>query len=124
MSKLALGADVVASLTADFAAHGPAVIAQVRQSDPANYLTFVARILPKDLQLATAQDRGDLSPEDWRIFIEVLRALKASIPNVDDMQPGKVFHFLVAAIAAYKPRRLEHKKTKNAIRTTQKQEIS
>jgi hypothetical protein len=110
--KQALGDDVITNLAADFAAHGAAVLAQVRQSDPANYLRFVASVLPKDFQIATTQPPGDLSSADWAVVRDVFLAIKQAIPDVNARAPGEVLRFVVAAIGAYTPRLVEHQKDK------------
>jgi hypothetical protein len=111
-SKQALGDDVIANLTADFATHGAAVLARVRQSDPTNYLRFVASVLPRDFQIATAQHPGELSPADWAVVRDVFLAIKQAIPDANARVPGEVLRFVVAAIDAYRPRLVEHKKAK------------
>jgi hypothetical protein len=115
MSKRALGDDVISNLAADFAAHGAAVLARVRQSDPANYLKFVASCLPKEFSIATTQNPGDMSSADWALVRELFLAIRQAIPDANAQAPGTVLRFVAAAIDAYQPRRVEHKKAKRKI---------
>src|SRR5262245_23589977 len=50
-SKDKISEEFVAALAADFAKHGIAVIAKVRQRAPAVYLRIVADLVPKDFNL-------------------------------------------------------------------------
>jgi hypothetical protein len=46
-----LGEAFVASIYEDWQKHGPAAIAKVRETRPADYLKVIASILPKDLNM-------------------------------------------------------------------------
>lgn len=52
-SRNKLGEDFLSALQADFAEHGPATIAKVREDRPHEYLKVVASILPKELNVKT-----------------------------------------------------------------------
>jgi len=46
-----LGEEFIGALYEDFEQHGPAVIAQVRQERPHEYLKVIAGILPRELKI-------------------------------------------------------------------------
>jgi len=50
-SRNQLGEDFISALQADFKAHGTEVIAEVRETKPADYLKVVASILPKEVNV-------------------------------------------------------------------------
>lgn len=58
-SRNKLGEKFVADLLADWSEHGPAVIAEVRQTQPSAYLRVVASILPRELKVSTSSDLPD-----------------------------------------------------------------
>ncbi|MFC4296184.1 hypothetical protein ACFO0A_14080 [Novosphingobium tardum] len=54
---------LLATIEADFAEHGPNVLAKLREDDPASYLRIVASLVPRDLVLKREQepDFSDMS---------------------------------------------------------------
>lgn len=59
----------------DFEAHGPAVIARVRDEKPDQYLKVIASILPKDINL-NVNPIGEMTDDE---LIERIRKLDATI---------------------------------------------
>jgi hypothetical protein len=51
-----LSADFVAALQADWAEHGPEVIQRIRQDNPVKYGELIARLVPMDANLSSAND--------------------------------------------------------------------
>ncbi|WP_143149275.1 DUF5681 domain-containing protein [Hyphomicrobium sp. CS1BSMeth3] len=73
-SRNKLGEDFLSALQADFAEHGPATIAKVREDRPHEYLKVVASILPKELNVKTSPLEG-LSDEELEESIQFLRKM-------------------------------------------------
>lgn len=73
-SRNKLGEDFLSALQADFAEHGPATIAKVREERPHEYLKFVASLLPKELNVKTSPLEG-LSDEELEDSIQFLRRM-------------------------------------------------
>lgn len=74
-SRNKLGEDFIHALQQDFAVHGKAAIATVREKKPDQYLKVIASILPKDINL-NVNDLGDMSDDD---LIRRIRTLDATI---------------------------------------------
>lgn len=57
---------LLATIEADFAEHGPDVLAKLREDDPAAYLRIVASLVPRDLVLKREQepDFSDMSDDE------------------------------------------------------------
>jgi hypothetical protein len=69
LSELALQA-----LRDDFELHGPAVIEQVRRERPHHYLSIVASLLPRQLQVERTSPFSDLTDEELEQLEAYLRA--------------------------------------------------
>ena len=72
LSELALKA-----LRDDFELYGPSVIAQVRETKPHHYLSIVASLLPRQLQVERSSPLADLTDEELAMIEETLRAGRA-----------------------------------------------
>ncbi len=54
-----LGEAFVSALHDDFAEHGVAALAKVREDDPATYMRVIAGLLPKEFKIETTSDLTD-----------------------------------------------------------------
>jgi hypothetical protein len=75
-SRNKLGELFVSHLYADWQAHGEAVIARVRDEEPAVYLRVVAGLLPKRVELDPAP-LSEISDDDLTAAIVAIRAARA-----------------------------------------------
>lgn len=66
-----LGEDFLAALYRDFAEHGAAVIAQVRQENPAAYLRIIAALMPKEVHVSEGGAFDDVTDAELRALIEL-----------------------------------------------------
>jgi hypothetical protein len=73
-AKKTLGDDFLAAVRADFRAHGPGVIAEVRADKPDQYLKIVLSVLPRDFN-ATINQLDGLSDDEIRSRIRTLEAV-------------------------------------------------
>jgi hypothetical protein len=74
LSELAL-----AALGADFAEFGPAVIKEVRETEPKAYLQIVASLLPKQLHVERTSVLGELTDQEFELLGEHLAAVRARL---------------------------------------------
>ena len=63
----------------DFAEHGKAVIEQVRRERPHHYLSIVASLLPRQLQVERSSPFSDISDEELQQIEELLTASRAKL---------------------------------------------
>jgi hypothetical protein len=77
------GTDVLAALAADFAQHGPAVIAAIRAEKPIEYLKLLASLLPKEPPPPAPDPIDGLTDDELAACIAELRAQIAA-----DRQPA------------------------------------
>jgi len=61
----------------DFFEHGAAVIAQVRRERPHHYLSIIASLMPRQLNVERSSPLSDLSDEELHQLEEMLAALRA-----------------------------------------------
>ena len=73
-TKKTLGDDFLAAVRADFRAHGPGVIAEVRADKPDQYLKIVLSVLPRDFD-AAVNHLDALSDEEIRSRIRSLETV-------------------------------------------------
>lgn len=67
-----LGEAFLDAMSADFETHGTAIIAKVRETEPAQYLKIVASLLPR--QIALAPNAFDGVPDDeLHALVEAVR---------------------------------------------------
>lgn len=72
-SRNKLGEAFLAAMHADFQAHGQAVIVEVRETNPSQYLKVIASILPKQFEL-DASALGQFSDEHLAQLVTALDA--------------------------------------------------
>lgn len=63
-SRNKLAESFLSALSADFDAHGAAVIERVRTEDPSTYLRVTANILPKELNVAVERTARELNDDE------------------------------------------------------------
>jgi hypothetical protein len=71
----------MAHLLDDWTAHGPSVLARVRQDDPSTYLRVAFNTIPKDVQIAIEQRNGPLDTNEMRLMrrlVDMIDAVGAS----------------------------------------------
>jgi hypothetical protein len=101
-SKNRLSEKTYEELANDFQEHGADAIRIVRMTEPASYLRFVASVLPKEMELAVhAHQVGGIDPEDMPILIELLKAAKEALPNINQRQPGEVMRTMTDALRLF-----------------------
>jgi hypothetical protein len=72
----------------DFAEHGPAVIKQVREMRPHHYLSIVASLLPRQVQMEKLSPFADISDEELQQIEEMLAASRAKlVQQLDSEKP-------------------------------------
>src|SRR6516225_995086 len=87
-SRTAFSAAFMRDLAEVWAEHGKATMLHTAKLNPEVFFATCARLIPKDVELTVRQTYSvDLDPAD----LEILRALKAAIPDAGDRQPGDVF---------------------------------
>lgn len=74
-SRNKLGEAFIEAMHEDFEAHGPVVIARVRDEKPDQYLKVIASILPKDINL-NVNPIGEMTDDE---LIQRIRNLDATI---------------------------------------------
>jgi hypothetical protein len=79
----------VADLLTDWTAHGPEVLARVRQTDPATYLRVAFTVIPKDVALTVEQTGpGNLNASLWSRLRPILDLIERHAPA--DADPAEV----------------------------------
>jgi len=91
-------ASFLADLAEVWAEHGKATMLRTVASNPETFFATCARLLPKDVELTIRQNySGGLDEID----LQILRAIRDSIPNVNEMQPQAVLEYTLDAIRAH-----------------------
>ena len=84
-SRNKLTEDFLKALSDDFEQHGKGVIATVREEEPAKYLTVVAQLVPKDVDVNIKG--GEIFEKLWRLIGEDA----ASLPD-EEGDNADAFH--------------------------------
>ncbi len=87
-SRNKLGEAFILALADDFEAHGPEVIAACREKFPGKYLSVVASILPKEIDMAMQVEidsRVELRAylADYRLVKQAMQRIGAEIPLLE-----------------------------------------
>ena len=94
-------ASFLRDLAASWAEAGPGVLARVAKTDPSRYLAVCSTLIPKDVTIALEQRLpGGMSPDDWNLVVEVMGAIKQSLPDANAREPGEVLQYTLEAIRA------------------------
>jgi hypothetical protein len=84
-------------LTPTWAQYGRATMEHCARTDPALFFSVCSKIIPKDLEVTVRQQFSyQLDPAD----IEILKAIRDSVRNVEQRQLGEVFTEVLNAIKA------------------------
>ena len=66
---------------------------------PDIFFATCARLLPADVQIAISSSLpGALTPDDWGLLVEMMRAIKQALPDAGKRQPGEVMQLVTDAI--------------------------
>jgi hypothetical protein len=65
-------------LLEDWLAHGPAVLARVRESDPSTYLRVAFSTIPRDVQIAIAQRSGPMDSDEMRMLRRLVDMIESA----------------------------------------------
>jgi hypothetical protein len=84
-----LSESALAALGADFAEHGPEVIKQVRETRPHHYLSIIASLLPRQLQVERSSPLAELTDDELTLIEETLRAGRAQLVPEPDPEDTK-----------------------------------
>ena len=82
-----LGEAFLEALQNDFAAHGAAVIVQVRETKPDQYLKVIASILPRELNVSASSLMDDWSDEELAAAIRELNDVIREQSGIDFSTP-------------------------------------
>ena len=76
----------MAHLLDDWTAHGPGVLAEVRQKDPSTYLRVAFSTIPKDVQIAI-ESRGPMDRNEMRVLRRLVDMIDAcGAANIADSE--------------------------------------
>jgi hypothetical protein len=91
-------------LGAVWAEHGQQTMLHTAKNSPEVFFATCARLLPKDVELTIRQHYStDIDPAD----LEILKAIRAALPNANELPPGEVFNFVLDAIRAANAKPIE-----------------
>jgi hypothetical protein len=97
-TRHAFSAAFLADLSEVWALHGRETMIATAKANPETFFAICSKLIPRDVELTVRQHySADIDPTD----LEVLRAIKAAIPNADDRQPGEVFNAVLDAVRAH-----------------------
>ena len=82
--------------------HGATVLERLAKQSPSQFAGLCAALVPKDVAV-TLQARlpGNLDPSDWQLVMEILGAVRQSLPDANSRAPGEVMNFVLDAINAH-----------------------
>ena len=81
-----------------WAEHGKSSMLHTARSSPETFFAVCSKLVPKDVELTIRQNySGGLDEID----LQILRAIRDSIPNVNEMQPQVVLEYTLDAIRAH-----------------------
>jgi hypothetical protein len=83
--RTALADEFMSVALAEFKQHGPALFAELRRTDPAQWCKLIAATLPKEVAIA-APPAGGLDALD----LAALQAWKLEIPDIGKLSPTEV----------------------------------
>ena len=82
-----------------WAEEGLEAVRKVAKKSPEAFVAIAARICPNDVRLTLEQAiPGGMSLEDYSLMREVIAAIRESLPDADQMQPGAVFQHVLEAL--------------------------
>jgi hypothetical protein len=70
--------------------------------EPAKFVAICASLIPKDVSVTlSARLPGNLDPEDYSTFQELLQAAKQVIPDVNSRRPGDIANLMIDALRSH-----------------------
>jgi hypothetical protein len=82
-----------------WAEEGLDAVRKVAKKSPEAFVAIAARICPNDVRLTLEQAiPGGMSLEDYSLMREVIAAIRESLPDADQSQPGPVFQYVLKAL--------------------------
>jgi hypothetical protein len=97
----------VGDVAAAWEKYGSSILEMMITSEPAKFAELASRLVPRDVALKIEQppNPSGLSAEEWRILLEIVRAIKQELPV--DTPPGEALQLVAAAIRAHTARTIE-----------------
>jgi hypothetical protein len=78
------------------------------EKQPAVFFATCARLLPNDVRVTVEQQLpGNLSPVDWNLMLEIVDAVKQTIPDASNRPPGAVLEHVLDALRQAETRTLK-----------------
>src|SRR5262249_39451891 len=88
---------------------GADTIEKVAADDPSRFFAVASTLIPKDVAVTIEQRLpGGLAADDWTIVLEVMGAIKQSLPDANARRPGEVLEFVLDAIRAHDAKMIDY----------------
>ena len=99
----------VGDVAAAWEKHGSSILEMMITSEPTKFAELASRLVPRDvaLKLEQPQNPAGLDPADWRVVMEILKAIKLAVPDAGSRPPGEVLEFVADAIRAHTAKTIE-----------------
>ena len=92
----------ISDMSATWSQHGATVLSDLARTQPAAFAGLCAKLIPQDVQVSLeARLPGNLSPDDWSIMLEVMGAVKQSLPDANSRAAGEVLNHVLEALRAH-----------------------
>lgn len=88
-SRAKLGEDFLAALQADFAEHGVATVALVREERPQDYIKVIASLLPRDVNLNVNSMDEATDDEILQRIRDIDAAIRPFLDATGEVGPGE-----------------------------------
>ena len=83
-----------------WASHGKSSMLYTAEKQPAVFFATCARLIPNDVRVTVEQQLpSNLSPSDWNLMLEIVDAVKQTIPDASNRPPGAVLEHVPNARA-------------------------
>src|SRR3984885_10610937 len=107
-SRSAFSAEFTRDLAEVWAEKGKASMLYTAEKQPAVFFATCARLLPNDVRVTVEQQLpGNLSPVDWNLMLEIVDAVKQTIPDASNRPPGAVLEHVLDALRQAETRTLK-----------------
>ena len=102
-TRTAFSKEFVSDLIVTWRQYGPSVLERVAKTDPVRFLGAAVALCPKDVAVSIQErsNPGNLDPADWAIVMQLLEAIKRSIPDAQSRPPSEILAFVEDAIHAH-----------------------
>ena len=89
----------VADLTTAWEQYGETALAETAKLYPDRFVAICSHLIPKDVSVSlTARLPANLDASDWELLLEVLSAVKQSVPDAGSREPRAVLEHVLEAI--------------------------